>query len=79
MNKKYVKKPIPVSAIQWTGENFEEIKAFCTDENGKEMCFINHKDLWIRTREGELKASVRDYLYLCELIFYLQLLIHLLR
>lgn len=62
MNKKYVKKPIPVSAIQWTGENFEEIKAFCTDENGKEMCFINHKDLWIRTREGELKASVRDYI-----------------
>ena len=35
MNKKYVKKPIPVSAIQWTGENFEEIKAFFTDENGK--------------------------------------------
>jgi hypothetical protein len=62
MSKKYVKKPIPVSALQWTGENLEEIKAFCTDENGKEMCFTNHKDLWIRTREGELKASVRDYI-----------------
>jgi hypothetical protein len=62
MSKKYVKKPIPVSALQWTGENFEEIKAFCTDENGKTMCITNHKDLWIRTREGELKASVRDYI-----------------
>ena len=62
MTKKYVKKPIPVSALQWTGENFEEIKSFCTDENGKEMCFINHKDLWVITREGELKASVLDYI-----------------
>ena len=60
--KKYIKKPIPVSALQWTGENLEEIKAFCTDENGKEKCFTNHSDLWIQTREGQLMAKVRDYI-----------------
>lgn len=60
--KQYVKKPIPVSALQWTGENLEEIKAFCTDENGKEKCFTNHSDLWIQTREGQLMAKVRDYI-----------------
>ena len=60
--KKYIKKPIPVSALQWTGENLEEIKEFCTDENGKEMCFTSNQYLWIQTREGQLKAQVRDYI-----------------
>ena len=64
--KQYVKKPIPVSALQWTGDNLEEMKAFCTDENGVEMCLINHSEnhsgLWIKTKEGDLKAQVRDYI-----------------
>jgi hypothetical protein len=60
--KQYVKKPIPVSALQWTGDNLEEIKAFCTDSNGTEHCFTNHNYLWINTKEGQLKAQVRDYI-----------------
>jgi hypothetical protein len=60
--KQYVKKPIPVSALQWTGDNLEEMKAFCTDENGVEMCFTNDNYLWIHTKEGQLKAQVRDYI-----------------
>jgi hypothetical protein len=60
--KQYVKKPIPVSALQWTGKNLEEIKAFCTDSNGQEQCFSNHDDLWILTREGQLMAKVNDYI-----------------
>ena len=59
--KKYIKKPIPVSALQWTGENYEEIKTFCTDVNGVEKCFKSDKTLWIETREGQLKAVVGDY------------------
>lgn len=59
--KKYIKKPIPVSALQWTGENYEEIKTFCTDVNGEEKCFKSDKTLWILTREGQLKAVVGDY------------------
>lgn len=60
--KQYVKKPIPVSALQWKGDNLEEIKAFCTNEEGKVMCFTNHNDLWIQTREGQLMAKVGDYI-----------------
>ena len=60
--KQYVKKSIPVSALQWTGDNLEEIKAFCTDSNGQEKCFTNHSDLWIHTREGQLKAVFGDYI-----------------
>ena len=60
--KQYVKKPIPVSALQWTGENLEEIKAFCTDSNGQEKCFTNHSDLWIHTIEGQLMAKINDYI-----------------
>jgi hypothetical protein len=60
--KMYVKKPIPVPALQWTGDNFQEIKDFCTDENLKEMCFKNNKDLWIQTREGQLMAQVGDFI-----------------
>lgn len=60
--KMYVKKPIPVPALQWKGDNFQEIKDFCTDENLKEMCFKNNKDLWIQTREGQLMAQVGDFI-----------------
>ena len=28
MIKKYVKKPIPIEAVQWTGKNFDELDAF---------------------------------------------------
>ena len=28
MAKKYVKKPIPVEAVQWTGKNYDELDAF---------------------------------------------------
>jgi hypothetical protein len=60
--KMYVKKPIPVPALQWTGDNFQEIKDFCTDENLEEMCFTNNKDLWVKTREGQLMAQVGDFI-----------------
>ena len=31
MVKSYVKRPIPIEAIQWNGKNFDEVKAFCKD------------------------------------------------
>jgi hypothetical protein len=60
--KMYVKKPIPVPALQWKGDNLQEIKDFCKDENLEEMCFTNNKDLWIKTREGQLMAQVGDFI-----------------
>jgi hypothetical protein len=56
----YVKKPIPVSAIQWTGKNFDEIFEFT-----KGKCFLNGEHLWLKNRLGESKASVCDFV-LCE-------------
>lgn len=53
--KKYVKKPIPIRAIQYTGNNREEIieftggQAICKDVNGM-------KELVIHTLEGDMIA-----------------------
>ena len=60
--KKYIKKPIPVSAIQWTGKNNDEIHKFCTNEEGKSFSFQNHEHIWIGTKEGDLKAKHGDYI-----------------
>ena len=56
---KYVKKPVEIEAIQWTGENTNEILAFCDD------CFSYEKNnvriLVINTLEGTMKASPMDF------------------
>jgi hypothetical protein len=60
--KQYIKKPIPVSALKWTGKNIDEITSFCTDSEGNVKCFTSSEYLWIHTREGQLKAVVGDYI-----------------
>lgn len=65
---RYVKKPVEIEAIQWTGENKEEIKEFV----GESAIFCkvkyqndvlpSHWELRIKTLEGELNASVNDYI-----------------
>jgi len=59
---KYRKKPVVIEAVQWTGENFDEIKEFCPnlvyhgtvgEENG---CLI------IETLEGGMRASIGDWI-----------------
>jgi len=68
--KKYIKKPIPVSALQWTGENLTEFKSFC-DEN--KIPYAITKDLFLLTvgsktigkyKNGDklLDVSVNDYI-----------------
>jgi hypothetical protein len=56
---RFVKKPIEIEAIQWTGENTKEILAFCFE------CFSYEKDdfavLVINTLEGSMQASIGDY------------------
>ena len=68
---KYVKKPIPIEAIQWHGGNEDEIRAFA----GKSVKFVRHfsttekmpwistswADLYIESLEGRMKADVGDY------------------
>lgn len=56
---RYVAKPVEVTGIVWTGENFDEIRAFCgplafmEKSNGREV-------LCIETTEGTSKARIGD-------------------
>lgn len=56
MINKYRKKPVIVEAIQYTGDNIEEIKDFCKD------CSVLFDSLIIFTLEGRMKASINDYI-----------------
>lgn len=55
----YIAKPVEVTGIVWTGENFDEIKAFCgplaflEKSNGTEVLFIE-------TTEGSSRARIGD-------------------
>ena len=69
--KKYVKKPIPVEAIQWTGKNYDELDAFAGSN-----IFIEDGILKCKTLEGTMSAKNKygDYVvkgpigefYICE-------------
>lgn len=67
---RYRKKPVEIEAIQWTGLNLEEIKAFVGDylicnildtawEVGKGRPYVLMK---IKTLEGDMIASEGDYI-----------------
>ena len=49
----YIKKPIPVEAIQWTGDNFKEVREFMDDTH---VVITMYDDLIIPTLEGDMKA-----------------------
>jgi len=54
----YRKKPVVIEAIQWTGDNFDEIKEFCGDD-----AYIGHLDrLYIKTLEGDHQARWTDFI-----------------
>lgn len=59
----YRKKPVEVEAIQWNGDNFQEIKAFAGD-----CVFLEDNELVIKTLEdgksGKAKhiATVKDFI-----------------
>lgn len=60
MMRKYVKKPVVIETVQWTGKNTTEVLDFCKD------CYSYQKDtkpqLRINTLEGTMKASTGDYI-----------------
>lgn len=66
---KYIKKPVTIEAIQWTGLNHDEIRAFCPtakldiiDTAWKVGKGGVHTLLIIPTLEGDHHASVGDYI-----------------
>lgn len=58
----YRKKPVEIEAMQWLGgpDCFRQIKAFA---GAAVICwFYNHETLCIATLEGEMTASVGDWI-----------------
>lgn len=63
MIKDYMKKQVVIQAVQWTGDNTHEITKFMA----KGLCEVDDfltksKQLVIPTPEGDLWASVGDYI-----------------
>ena len=74
MIKSYTKLPVTVQAIQWDGKNLKEVTSFISGKpvNLSEYAaifaweryekIISDKGLTINTLEGEMKASIGDYI-----------------
>lgn len=71
MNK-YIKKPVEIEAIQWTGKNIKEVMKFIGSEfsyrdnlnyvTKKFSYYCTTNNLSINTLEGSMKANVNDYI-----------------
>ena len=59
MVHKYMKKPVVISALQWTGDNILEMCSFTGKEDNK---LLKNDELYIDTLEGTMHASVGDYI-----------------
>lgn len=66
MIKRYVKRPIVIRAVKWTGYNFDEISEFV---KGQSLTLYNTlynnlgiTKLIIETLEGDMYAEVGDYI-----------------
>lgn len=65
MIKRYCKKPITIEAIQWTGDNLEEVEKFTKNSpTGRTVLPhpYNEECLLIVTLEGEMRADKNDYI-----------------
>lgn len=56
---KYIKKPIPIDAIQWNGDNVEEILNFML---GNCPIFSGNGEITINTLEGKMNAPLGSYI-----------------
>lgn len=57
MIKKYIKNPIPIEAVQWDGNNEEEVLAFIG-----ETAQLRGGSLYIKTLEGDMLATIGSYI-----------------
>lgn len=66
---KYVKKPVVIEAVHWTGENYDECMNFMGENCGNKLAYedyqehcINTGEIHIDTLEGRLTASKNDWI-----------------
>jgi hypothetical protein len=62
MMRKYVKRPIVIEAVQWTGDNRREIFDFCDQSYFNTHFETGELKLMIQTLEGSMEASLGDYI-----------------
>lgn len=74
MIKSYTKLPVTVEAIQWNGKNLKEVTSFISGKSvdlseyaavfawERYENIISDKGLTINTLEGDMKASIGDYI-----------------
>lgn len=55
----YMKKPVLIEAIEWTGSNIKEMSSFM---NIEEVNLLQNGELNIPTLEGIMHASIGDYI-----------------
>ena len=56
---KYVKRPVVIEAVQWTGDNVDEVKKFV----GVDAEYLENKNvILIHTLEGLMTANVKDFI-----------------
>jgi hypothetical protein len=61
--KRYRKKPVEVTAVQWNGDNYQEIIDFFGSSNSWRVSKnYSPKSLSIQTLEGTMNASLGDYI-----------------
>ena len=70
MIKRYIKKPVIIEAVQWTGHNFDEIQDFVEHGNVKfvretnppAICIItNHRALYLMAGGYVVKSSYNGF------------------
>ena len=59
MIKKYIKKPVEVEAVQWTGTNIDEIEKFAREHIYEHTTIAK---IAISTQEGIMVANIGDYI-----------------
>jgi len=65
MVKQWKKKPLVIEALQWTGKNIDEVRAFCSTAVFNIPTHVSTMyDLEIPTLEGNHVATVGDYIIL---------------
>ena len=45
MIENYIKKPVVIQAVQWNGDNVEEVQSFCGDN-----CMMGYSDIYFFSR-----------------------------
>jgi hypothetical protein len=55
---RYVTRQLAVEAVQWTGSNTEEIRAFA----GTDFLFTEDGRVWVRNAAGPWELKLRDWI-----------------